>query len=244
MALAVAPDHLAPTLSSRPFEAVLFDIDGTLVDSVEMVVAGLADMYERYTGTRPADEAMRALMGMPLSEQVKLMPGGSPSPELAAEMADYAIDRYVAHEALESPFEEAVAALRTLISAGTPVALVTSKNARELEDFIARFPEAALVGAAVSASDVTRPKPAPDPVLLAATRLGVDPGACVFIGDSRFDIAAGRAAGATTVGVLYGSGTREELVASQPDFLLGTPEELREWLAVRIAPAAAPQERP
>lgn len=243
MALAVAPDHLVPTLSRR-FEAVLFDIDGTLVDSIEMVVAGLADMYERYTGARPTDAAMRALMGMPLSEQVKLLPGGEPSPEVAAEMTDYAIDRYAVHEALERPFAPAIEALRDLVAAGVPVALVTSKNARELDDFLARFPDAAHVGAAVSASDVAHPKPAPDPVLLAAARLGVDPGACVFVGDSRFDIASGRAAGATTVGVLYGSGTREELVASQPDFLLGTPEELREWIAAHVAPDAAPKDRP
>lgn len=244
MALAVAPDHLAPILSSRPFEAVLFDIDGTLVDSVGMVVAGLADMYERYTGTRPPDASVRALMGMPLSEQVKQLPGGEPLPELAAEMTDYAIDRYAVHESLERPFAPAIEAFVDLVRAGVPVAFVTSKNARELEDFFVRFPEGAHVGAAVSASDVSHPKPAPDPVLLAAKRLGVDPGACVFIGDSRYDIAAGRAAGTTTVGVLYGSGTREELVASQPDFLLGTPEELREWLAARFAPVPLVQDRP
>ena len=239
MALAVAPDHLSASLPThRRFGAVLFDIDGTLVDSVGMVVAGLADMYERYTGTRPAESEVRALMGMPLSEQVRRLPSGPPSPDIAAEMADYAIGRYAVHESLERPFEPAVEALRDLVRAGVPVALVTSKNARELTDFLARLPDAALVGAAVSADDAPRPKPAPDPVLLAAARLGVDPGACVFVGDSRFDIAAGKAAGVATVGVLYGSGTPEELVASEPDFLLGTPEELREWLAAHVAPAA------
>ena len=244
MALAVAPDHLAPTLFPRRLTAVLFDIDGTLVDSMGMVVAGLADMVERYTGTRPADAAMRALMGMPLSEQVKLLPGGEPSPELAAEMTDYAIDRYAVHEALERPFDGAIEALRDLARLGVPIGLVTSKNARELDDFLARFSDAAHVGAAVSASDVANPKPAPDPVLLAAARLGVEPGECVFIGDSRYDVAAGRAAGVTTVGVLYGAGTREELVASQPDVLLDTPEELREWLAAHVAPAPLAQELP
>ena len=243
MALAVAPDHLARS-SSRPFAAVLFDIDGTLDDSVEMIVAGLSDMYERYTGVRPPIEWVREVMPMALTEQFKRFPGEAPSHDLVDEMTLYAIERYEVHADLDRPFEAAVGALCDLNDAGISVGVVTNKSAPELDSFLARFPHAGCLGVAVCASDVKSPKPAPDPILLAAARLGVDPGECLFIGDSRFDIAAGRAAGVTTVGVHYGSDTRAELVAAQPDFLLGTPEELREWLAARFAPAPLAQDRP
>ena len=235
MALAVAPDHLARTGLPPSIEAVLFDIDGTLVDSVEMVVAGLADMYERYSGRRPEDAEVRALMGMPLRDQARRLPGGDPSPETVAEMTDYAISRYAAHEALESAFAPAMAALHDLLDAGVPVGLVTSKNARELSDFRLRFPALDAVSVAVCADDVARPKPSPEPTLLAARRLGVASSACAFIGDSRFDLDSGREAGVFTVGVLYGSGTRAELASREPDLLLGTPEELRDAVAGFLA---------
>ncbi len=239
MALAVAPDHLLPKSLPASIEAVLFDIDGTLVDSVAMVVAGLSDMYERFTGVRPPGSEVRSLMGMSLRDQIRNLPGGAPDTHTEAEMIAYAIERYAHHQALERPFDAATEALRLLQGAGVPVGLVTNKNDRELRDFLLRFPEASLVGAAVSADDVARPKPAPDPALLAAARLGVPPSLCAFVGDSRFDISSGREAGMFTVGVLYGSGTRAELASRGPDLLLETPEELRDALAGLLARRAA-----
>lgn len=219
--------------SFRAFDAVLFDIDGTLVDSIAMVTAGLGDMVERYAGYRPDDAELRALIGMPLLEQARMFrPDADDATHVA--MAAYAMERYRVHEHLESPFEEAILALRDVHAAGVPIALVTSKSDVELAAFLLRFEPAPLVGTAVTATDVARGKPDPEGVLLACRRLGVAPERAVFIGDSRYDVLAGRAAGTTTVGLLYGAGDRASLEAAQPDELIETPRQLREWIAARL----------
>jgi pyrophosphatase PpaX len=78
----------------------------------------------------------------------------------------------------------------------------------------------------VSADEVSRPKPHPEPVFAALERLGIDAGDAVFIGDSPHDIAAGREAGVTTAGVLWGPFAREELTLASADFLLESPAEI------------------
>jgi pyrophosphatase PpaX len=216
-------------LSLSNFRAVLFDVDGTLVDSAEMFVRGLGDTYEKYAGVRPTREEILALMGVPLTKQLKLFQEQEPTPEKLEEMIAYAIERYAIHEEHESLFEAAVETLRLCHGHGMHTALVTSKNATELEGFLKRFPGAPFVDTTVCASDVLHPKPAPDSALLACHRLGVQPSQAVFIGDSIYDLRCARSAGTASVAVAYGAAHKDTLQAEQPDLLMETPDELLEW---------------
>lgn len=228
-------------LALATFDAVLFDVDGTLVDSLGMLLPGLGDAIERYAGVRPEPEEIRQLIGMPIKAQMERYLNHSPTPQELEEMTDFTISRYERYQGEERLFEPACKALTLCKAAGKRTALVTSKNETELRLFLERFPCAHAVDTAVCASDVPHPKPAPDAALLALSRLGVRPGRAVFIGDSIYDLRCARAAGIANVAVGYGSADSATLLAEHPDLFLDTPEALLSWTLDTLTHSNAPQ---
>ncbi len=206
--------------------AALFDVDGTLIDSVSTIVAGLGDAFEHFFGNRPDDAAIRGLVGMPLREQfARFAPADTTEAEYAL-MIGYTIERYGVHGDLERPYNDAIRALQICHRAGVKTALVTSKNSHETELFKTRFDFLEQVDAVICASDVTRPKPWPDSALAACDALGVDPNMAVMVGDSVYDVRCAQAASVAVIAVSYGSSTREALAAEKPDLILDSPGEL------------------
>lgn len=217
-------------LSLADFKAVLFDIDGTLVNTLPTIILGLGDAYEHFSGVRPADEQILETIGSPLREQMQMYTDAILSPEEIEERVEYTVRCYQNHSELEQEFEPAVGALQWLISCGFKTALVTSKNALEISLFQQRFPWVADVDTVVCASDVQHAKPDPESALLACERLGVRPEEAVFIGDSVFDMLCARRAGNATIAVGYGAGKTAALRSVQPDKWIDTPEELATWV--------------
>jgi HAD superfamily hydrolase (TIGR01549 family) len=144
-------------------------------------------------------------------------------------MVEYAISRYSVHQQEEYVFDDSVETLRMCHRAGIRTALVTSKNAVELEHFLYRFDAADCLDAAVCASDVLHPKPSPESAILACRRLQVEPSQAVMIGDSVFDLRCARDAGVTPVAVGFGASDRATLLAEMPAAYFETPSELLEW---------------
>ena len=216
-------------LSLSKFDAVLFDVDGTLVDSLEMIVRGLGDAFEKYFGNRPPTSFIRTLIGMPLREQFELCSPGPLSEEQLEEMIQFTLERYDAYKQHQSVFEAAVETLILCYRQGLKTSLVTSKNTAELNDFIADFPGTPYLHATVCASDVFRPKPDPESAFLACQRLNVEPYKAVMIGDSVYDLRCARGAGIACIAAAYGAAQRETLLAENPDLLVDTPEELFAW---------------
>lgn len=214
---------------SFDFDAVLFDVDGTLVDSLEVIVQGLGDTYEKFASIRPPRAEILGNIGTPLHRQVLLYQAVEPSPTKITEMIEFAIGRFDAYEDMEKLFEPAVEMLRLCNQKQIKTALVTSKSAVELGSFMERFPGSLFVNEAVCASDVKHPKPHPESALLACRKLGVDPSRSAMIGDSVFDLQCARQAGLTSVAVTYGAGRREALLQESPDVVFDTPEALLQW---------------
>ena len=212
-----------------PIRAILFDVDGTLVDSVAMIVAGLGDTYEKFTGARPSNDEIVALIGTPLAAQMRLF-GLNPSETELQQLCDYTIARYGVHQDLETEFREATDALIRAHQSGIRTALVTSRNAVEVEILSQHFRGWDAAETAVSASDVLNPKPSPDPALLAIERLGVKAENAIMIGDSVFDLRCARGAGLRSGAVLYGAGKKEDLLAETPDYVFTTPSDLLDWV--------------
>lgn len=223
---------LGITLSS--YQAVLFDVDGTLVDSVHGLVRGLYDTYETFGYRTFTHKEIRATIGIPLHEQMKIAMGPGASEERIREGIDYAIERYAIHQSECKLFEPAVEALRLVHESGKKTALVTSKNAREVEGFLPKFAARSSVQCIVCASDVQFPKPSPESALLACRQLGVAPADSVMIGDSIYDLRCAKAAGMAAVAVSYGSTSKEALWNEQPDALFETPEALLDWVQTTI----------
>lgn len=219
-----------------PLEAVLFDVDGTLVDSFGMCIPGLADTYEHFTGHRPSEETLRSIMGIPMKVQMRFYQDPEPDDETVERMIAYALDRYDAYEHNERIFDAAVESLRLFHRAGVKTALVTSKNDIELASFMRRFIASDAVDVTVCASDVVNPKPDKEAALKACSLLGVAPERAAFVGDSVFDLKCAHSAGiAASVAVLYGGGTESALRAELPMWVCSTPEDLLEWAQNEVA---------
>lgn len=216
-------------MSQESIKAVLFDVDGTLVDSLEMLAHGLGDTYEHYLGYRPDRQALTKIMGRSLRSIMSEIRAEGQLEVSIEEMSAFTVTRYEAKKHLVTEFGPAVEALEQCYRGGLGTALVTSKNTPEFESFIRTFRGAPFCKTWVISDDVKNPKPDAESALLACERLGVRPDRSAFIGDSVFDMRCARSAGCYAIAVLYGSGRREDLLAEQPDLVLETPEDVLRW---------------
>ncbi len=196
---------------------------------MELIVRALDHTFRKHLGVQISRDELRRTIGLPLHKQVRLFDHLVDfAPDHRAMEADE-IDYYESHKHLERIIPEAVEALKEAKRAGLRTALVTSKNRQELEMFLPRLGVNGWVDAVVSSSDVTRPKPAPDPVLVALQRLGARPQEAVFVGDTVYDIQCAREAGVQVIAVGWGAHPVPVLRAESPDWLLEEPAQLREF---------------
>ncbi|MBI3911461.1 MAG: HAD-IA family hydrolase [Armatimonadetes bacterium] len=211
-------------MSTNPLvelRAVLFDVDGTLIDTADLVADSLAYASRQHLGrTLPREEYLR-LVGRPLAVQARFLAPGHER-QFVADAMRY----YEEHADREKPFPGVLEALRAVRAAGLKTALVTSKVREELEKVLRRIPLDRYVDAIVTADITARPKPAPDPVLKAVELLGVRPEETLFIGDSPYDMASGWEAGARTAAALWGPHPRETLAKEKPTYWLEKPEDI------------------
>jgi pyrophosphatase PpaX len=207
--------------------AILFDLDGTLADSVELILRCYRHTMRRHLGAERPDQEWIRGMGRPLRDQITAF---ARSPEEAAAMVEtYVAHQRALHDELMRPYPGVVEALAALEARGVPMALVTSKRPELTRRALDRCGILRHFDVVITPDDVTRGKPDPEPVLLAMERLGVTRhDLTLFVGDSPHDIDAGRAAGVRTAAALWGPFTEEEVLRSAPDYLLRTIAELPE----------------
>ncbi len=204
--------------------AVLFDLDGTLVDTIELILSSARHAFSTRDGRRPTDAEWVLGIGTPLLTQMRSW--CESDEEALALVAAYRVHQTEHHDRLCRAYDDIPDAVDALHRAGHPMAIVTSKA-----DYLARR-ALALVGldryipVVIGCDATTRHKPDPEPVHLALEHLGRAAGEAVFVGDSIFDIAAGKAAGVATVAVTWGAFTRAQLEPATPDHWLDRPAEL------------------
>ena len=204
------------------FDPVVFDLDGTVVDSVELIVESFRFATSTVLGEVLPDEVILAGVGRPLRTQMERL-----SEEHAQQLYDvYREYNHRRHDELIRGYDGIEEVLDALKAAGRRTGIVTSKSrdttamafrAVGLED---RF------DVVVTATDTTEHKPSPAPLQLCLQRLGATPEGSIYVGDSPFDIEAGEAAGMTTAAVAWGVFGRDVLRAAGPDFWLGEPRDL------------------
>ncbi len=209
------------------FPVVLFDLDGTVVDSGAIILASMRHATREVLGREYGDEELMGAVG---------------GPGLEAQMAALAPDRveelvrvYRAHnEPLHDELEACVGmddALVRLKAEGRRLGVVTAKRRSTVELAFARVPVGHLFETVVGGDETENHKPHPEPLLLAAERMAADPAETAYVGDSPFDVRAAKAAGMHAVAVTWGRiHDRERLEAEEPDAVVDTPEELLEHL--------------
>lgn len=180
--------------------AVLFDLDGTLVDTEPFWMAEEHALAESFGGTWTTDQAV-ACIGNPIPVSAARLRDeagvGLPVEEIVQRLLGGVVDRVRAAVPWQPGARELLAALA---GAGTPLALVTMSY-RSLADAVLADLAPGTFGAVVTGDEVTHGKPDPEPYLTGAARLGVDAARCVVVEDSPAGIASGLAAGSTVVAV-------------------------------------------
>jgi pyrophosphatase PpaX len=208
----------------RPVSTVLLDLDGTLLDTVPFILASVASAFDGDPRC-PTEAQWIAGIGKPLRVQLREFVGDDEA-EVERLVARYRAHQLAHHDRSTRPFPGAVEAVRRLRERGCAIGVVTSKLLEGATRSMAHVGLVPLVDVVVGAHCAPRPKPDPAPVLLALERLGRSPAEALFAGDSPHDVAAGRAAGVVTVGVLWGACSRDAMEAAGPDHLLDRIDEL------------------
>jgi pyrophosphatase PpaX len=209
-----------------PWKGVLFDLDGTLADTVELILMSYRHTMRTHLGAAPPDGRWLSTMGIPLRDQLAAF-ARSPA-EGEAMLETYTTFQRSMHDQMVKPFPGACEALAELRERGSRIAVVTSKREEVARRTLAVCDLASHVDALVCADHVQRGKPDPEAVHVAMAYLGVEGYAAqvLFVGDSPFDLRAGRAAGTRTAAVCWGGCTRATLQAERPDYVLERWEEL------------------
>jgi pyrophosphatase PpaX len=205
------------------FSTVLFDLDGTLIDSGKMILASFQHAARTVLGADVPDEQVLAAVGGPgLYEQMRML-----DPARVDELvACYREHNEPLHAELE-PCRGIEGVLDRLQAEGRQLGIVTAKGRPTLDLAFAVLPLEPFFSVVVTADQTERHKPHPDPILLALDRLGAPAESAAYVGDSPFDVAAAKAAGVHAVAVTWGGIHGEErLRAEEPDAIVHDCEEL------------------
>jgi pyrophosphatase PpaX len=209
----------------------LFDLDGTLIDTTELILQSFAHAFDAHLpGRLPTRADLVSTFGRSLPAallELAVLNGAADPERLADEMlTTYRDFQKVHHDTLIQPFDGIAEMLAALDARGYRLGVVTSKMQHFARRGMRIFDLEKYFDVAVFHDDVTRHKPDPEPLLEAARRAAVDPRNAFYIGDSIHDIVAGRAAGMTTVAVLWGPFERDVLEGVQPAHIVTKPDDL------------------
>jgi pyrophosphatase PpaX len=225
--------------------AVLFDLDGTLIHSIEHIIACWQHTVRTSLGREMSREEIVPTLGRALLECFEeIAPGRS------LEMREvYRAYQKATHDTDVTLVPGTHEALERLRAAGFTLGVVTSKGITVATEGLNLFNLTPYFDTLITYEDTDRHKPHPDPLLLASDRLGIEPeyipyqnkqdgrglrlpfSQVIYIGDAVFDIQAGKAAGMRTGAVTWGAGRREELEAEEPDYIFDRMEAIPSTLA-------------
>jgi phosphoglycolate phosphatase len=212
--------------------AVLFDLDGTLIDSAPDL-AGAANDLRREHGLPPLSfESLRPMVGAGARGMVGVAFGAKPGDDDFEGLRDAFLARYAQRLLDETMvFDAMQPVLRALDEAGVRWGVVTNKAARFTEPIVDGLRLRSRLAALVCGDTTPHSKPHPAPLLEAARQLGLDVGACVYVGDDARDVVAGRAAGMATLAAQWGYlGQGAGVHEWGADAVLEEPAELLNWL--------------
>ncbi len=224
-------------------QAVLFDLDGTLIDTAPDFIRIIKDLCREDGREAPSDAAIREQVSAGARAMVKLIFGekfadvADDDPELLNYRQVF-LDRYQADICVDSQvFAGLDQLLISLENQGVPWGIVTNKPRYLAEELLAKLTLDTRCAVLVCPDDVKNTKPDPEPMYLACDTIKVDPAACIYIGDHHRDIAAGKAAGMTTVVAKFGYLSADDLANLDTwgaDAVLDTPHDLTKWVLERV----------
>lgn len=203
---------------------VLFDLDGTLIDSVRLILDSYHHTLASHGLEARHDDYWLAGLGTPLRVQFK--PWADDPVQMEAMIATYREYNLTHHDGMVTAYPGVPEMVGAIRRAGLRTGLVTSKNKPGAERGLRLVGLEREMELIIGADDVVNPKPHPEPIEEALRRLGRPAAEAIYVGDSVHDMESGRAAGVRTAAVLWGPFRREDLERTAPDHWLTEPKDL------------------
>ena len=201
---------------------LIFDFDGTIIDTNLIIAKGLNLFSKAYRGCRLSPHELEQLTGRPLLDQMAAL-NSERADEMAARFREWYAQR---HDALTRSFQGMDELFDDLRQCSFNMAIVTNNSREGVQMGLKHLGMHHLFQTVITCDDVKEKKPSPEGVHLALKRMNVRPEEALFIGDSAGDLIASRRAGVANVLVGWTSVRRETLMAHQPDFVIEHPLEL------------------
>jgi phosphoglycolate phosphatase-like HAD superfamily hydrolase len=210
--------------------AICFDVDGTLSDTDDVMVAQLAELLYPFSFLYPGKDLIKMARGIVMETEgtANLLAGFTDRIGLDDEI--FALKDWLVRLSKKKvkPFQiiPGVKAMLEELGRRYPLAVVSARDTTSTMDFLNQFDLVSHFKVIVTDQTCPHTKPFPDPILWAAQKMGVPAQDCLMVGDTTVDIRAGKAAGAQTIGVLCGFGEEQELRLLGADMVLATTPEL------------------
>lgn len=211
---------------AQKIENFIFDIDGTLIDTIDMYMPAMIDTLVQHghpVAPDKVEQTKHDLFGITGRDALRLAGISEEEiPEMLKDWFDLAYQRADRAKVIEGIPEM----LNTLANReDAKIAIATSKLADEYQEyFVNKYDFAKLFKVAITSADTKKHKPAPDPILAAMDKMGADPATTVYVGDTINDMKAAHAAGAKFAGALYSSANPDSI--KDADFPLMKPADL------------------
>ena len=204
---------------------LLFDLDGTLVDTTDLILNCYRASVSKLVENPPSDEEILKGFGTPLTQQLyRLFPTLRDRSEEILTLWRQAQEEL--HDKFIKPFPGTAEVLTELRRRGYPIGVVTSKERVAAERDLALYGLKELADVIVCWDDTENHKPHPEPILRGLELMGAPAGESLYIGDSLHDMKAGRAAGLQVAAAMWGPFAKDPLVAFKPDYLLKSIRDL------------------
>jgi pyrophosphatase PpaX len=208
--------------SMQTLKAVLFDLDGTLIHSVDHIVDCWQHTARTCLGREMTRDEILPTLGRTLYDAFEEIAPGR-SEELYQVYRAHQVKTHDSAVTLVPGTRETLSALK---EAGLLLGVVTAKRLQTAMQGLDLFGLASYFDTIVTLEDSSKHKPSPEPLLVAAERLGIEPVEAIYVGDARVDIEAGHAAGMKTAWVTWGAGTLGNLAAVEPDYTFDSMAEI------------------
>ena len=218
------------TLDIHHIKALCFDVDGTLSDTDDLYIHKAARFFPKILFKDPEHAARRFVMWVeaPGNALLGLTDTIGLDDEIAA-LIDW-MSRHQKRSSRSFWLIPGVDEMLEQLKGHFPMAVVSARDENSTMRFLEQFSLMKFFDTIITGQSAMHTKPYPDPILLAAQRMGVKPGECLMIGDTTVDMRAGKSAGAQTVGVLCGFGEEPELRKKGADMILQTTSDLTDLL--------------
>ncbi|OPA76337.1 pyrophosphatase PpaX [Paenibacillus selenitireducens] len=204
-------------------ETILFDLDGTIVDTNELIIETFMHILKDHVPPTFTREHIIPSMGQPLEHQIRQFTGREDVTSFVAAYREYNRER---HDELVREFPHVREVIETLHNHGIKLGVVTTKIRETTERALQMFGLYPYMGMIVTVDDVKNPKPHPEPVLMAIEKMGANPATTLMVGDSPADIQSANAAGVASVAVSWSLKGEAALAPYEPKHVIHDMRDL------------------